>query len=179
MNITVTNSKLTYEELCKKNYCGSPGDYYAGLVSQNRSIYNHAGPAEFAIVELRVLAYHFTDKYPAIRALAPTFDYKCIISALLSISINRNVSLSLAGTIERLAYREDDPISLVWSIVESAFGEGMFNALDFSRIDYELHLLLCELDRFISALLPPHWGCCEFTFYEWLGETTIVLLKDG
>lgn len=134
---------------------------------------------ELVIIELRAIFTNANIKYPNLCSLRTSISFHDIISCLLSISINGNVSASVATVMPWLFDRDDDPISVTWDIIETQLGLTAFNVLDWVAVDAELHSLLSEVDSVIGFYIPPDWEAAAFTFYNWLGNTSVVLLKDG
>lgn len=136
--------------------------------------YQYDRPLSYLLVDLTRFLQEARQRLPVLLSYDYVMPLKDVVAIVLSISINKTVSVGLlhqSGT-------PDDSFDLLWSILEDKLGTEHFNHLDMLSVEKEAVSLLENLEMYLSTYLPPSWRCGEYTFFEWKGET-IVLLKDG
>lgn len=136
--------------------------------------YQYNRPLSYLLVDLSRFLHQARMNSPTLLAYDYAMPIKEVVAIMLSISINRTPSVGL------MHQRDipDDSFDLLWSILEDKLGIEHFNHIDMMGVEREALGLLENLEMYLSAYLPPSWRCGEYTFFEWKGDT-IVLLKDG
>ena len=136
--------------------------------------YRYDKPLAYLLVDLSRFMHEARMNLPILLAYDYALPIKDVVAIMLSVSINRTPAV---GLIHQRDIPEDS-FDLLWSILEDKLGSEHFNHLDMMGVEREALSLLENLELYLSAYLPPSWRCGEYTFFEWKGET-IVLLKDG